>query len=78
MAKKKVAKKKTTKKTAAGGDAVQLCEESEFFLDDETTNPDKNARLAALLTGPMFSKSIVSVERVEIGDRKGWRFIYRS
>jgi hypothetical protein len=49
-----------------------------FKSDDETTPEGKNSRLAVLLNGSMNDLQIVTIERIEIGSRKGWRITYRD
>ncbi|MEM6504862.1 MAG: hypothetical protein AAF711_05300 [Planctomycetota bacterium] len=73
-----MAKKKKKKKKAKQARATTLVEKTKFYKDDETDNAGKNSRLAALASGPMLLKAVVKVDRIEIGDKRGWQFTYRA
>ena len=73
-------KKKSAAATAAAAAANgggELVETTLFEPDAETTNPGKNAALAALLNTAWRALALVRVERIEIGDR-GWRAVFRE
>ncbi|HKZ08741.1 MAG TPA: hypothetical protein VJU81_24950 [Methylomirabilota bacterium] len=71
-------KKKATPGAAAMlEDSVALTETSLFEPDSETTNPGKNAALAALLNTAWRTLALVRVERIEIG-ASGWRAVFRE
>lgn len=58
-------------------ESVDLTESSLFEPDSETTNPGKNAALAALLNTAWRTLALVRVERIEIG-ASGWRAVFRE
>jgi len=56
----------------------ELRELTRFSPDSESTEAGKNSILAALLAGSWSDLAIVRIERVEIGNQKGWRVTYRE
>ena len=54
-----------------------MTEETEFSSDKLKTAPAKNKKLARLLEGAWVSFVIVKIERIEIGDVKGWQVTHR-
>ena len=70
-------KKKSAAAAAAANGGGGLIETTLFEPDVETTNPGKNAALAALLNTAWRALALVRVERIEIGDR-GWRAVFRE
>jgi hypothetical protein len=70
-------KKKAAPAAAALEEVGELTETSLFEPDAETTNPGKNAALAALLNTAWRTLALVRVERIEIG-ASGWRAVFRE
>lgn len=68
--------KKAKKKTAKTSPET-LTESTAFKKDDETDAYEKNALLAQYLDGAWADLNVVCIERIEIGEDKGWRVHYR-
>ncbi len=53
-------------------------EKTRFKKDTKRTAATKNEALSVLLLGQWKKLNIVKIERVKIGENRGWRVTYRE